>query len=97
MIFHYKLSITILVNSVVERFPPISIVLLFCFNKVTIAFSILTASVNNNGSLNFSPIHSSIIFVLRNIDEGLAIFFPAISKAAPCTGSNNEKFLPIFS
>ena len=92
MIFHYNLSITILVNSVVERFPPISIVLLFCFNKVILAFSILAASVNNNKYSNFSPIHSGIIFVNKKYwIEGLAIFFYCEYKSTPCTGSNNRK------
>ena len=45
----------------------------------------------------FIPSQSNIILIDKIKDDGLAICFPAISKAAPCTGSNNAKLSPIFA
>src|SRR5215467_8663946 len=71
--------------SIVPSVPPRSGVVLFSRTAASTADSILSAA-----SLN--PRWFSIMAAVRIAPKGLAMFFPAMGGAEPCTGSNMDVF-----
>ena len=87
----FKLFITSLATSIVVALPPKSPVkVLASFNNFNIASSNLSAA-------SFSPRYLSIIIADSIMAIGFALFWPAMSGAEPCTGSNNAASKPMFA
>jgi len=77
--------------------PPVSFVLILFFTTSYTTLSNFFPASMHFWSLCLCPSHSNIILIESMNDVGFAICFPAMSNAAPCTGSNKPKSSPIFA